>query len=351
MNRRDFIKTTVTGAALAATPAASAADPVNARSVKRVPIGFLGAVHSHGLEKLKVVLASADWEFVGVHEDESKTRQACEKLGAKLIARDELLQRAQVVAVESAVADHARHALLALNAGRHVHVEKPPADNFGEMREMIALAREKKLLFQTGYMWRQNPAFHRLFDAVREGWLGEVFMVRAFMSNLLAPSRRSEWGQFKGGAMFEQGAHLIDPIVRLLGRPRRVTPFLRRDGAFNDSFKDNNVVVLEFDKCVAVLMNSSLHPAKQPPRSLEVLGSNGTASIRPIEPPALELELVKAAGPYKAGPQAVQLPAYERYVDDFAELARAVRGEGALSVTLEEELLVQETVLRASGME
>jgi hypothetical protein len=46
----------------------------------------------------------------------------------------------------------------------------------------------------------------------------------------------------------------------------------------------------------------------------------------------------------------VPLPKYRRYVDDFVELAAAVRGETKLPVTFEEELLVEEALLRASGM-
>jgi hypothetical protein len=48
--------------------------------------------------------------------------------------------------------------------------------------------------------------------------------------------------------------------------------------------------------------------------------------------------------------QKIPLPAYERYQADFAELAGAFRGERPLSVSLDDELLVAETVLRVSDM-
>ena len=64
----------------------------------------------------------------------------------------------------------------------------------------------------------------------------------------------------------------------------------------------------------------------------------------------MTLDLVKAAGPYPKGAQKVPLPAYQRYLGDFAELAAAVRGERPLRVSIDEELLVAETVLRASDM-
>ena len=61
-------------------------------------------------------------------------------------------------------------------------------------------------------------------------------------------------------------------------------------------------------------------------------------------------QFLSTAGPYAKGAQNVPLPAYQRYVDDFRELAAAVRGERPLTASLDEELLVAETILRASEM-
>ncbi len=349
MQRREFLHTGLGCAALAVASNSLIAAETSAGK-PRIPIGFLGATYSHGPEKIKLAMSSPDWEFVGVCETSDAGRQTCEKLGAKIISQDELLARAQVVAVESEVRDHAAHGLLALKAGKHVHLEKPPALRLADMQAVVALAREKKLLLQTGFMWRYNPGCNAIFDAVRQGWLGDVFMVRGFISNHLAAARRSDWAEFKGGSMFELGSHLVDLTVRLLGKPKGVSPFLRRHGQFQDSLQDNNVAVLEFDRATAVLINTALQPGATPQRSFEVLGSNGTATLQPIEPPGLALDLVKPAGPYKQGVQKVSLPAYKRYEGDFAELAAAVRGERALSVSLDAELLVAETVLQVGDM-
>ena len=349
MNRREFLQTSLGGAALAAAPIYLHAADAGAGK-QRLPIGFLGATYSHGPEKIKHAMTSPDWEFVGVCETSDAGRRTCEKLGAKLISQNELFQRARVVAVESDVRDHASHALLALKAGKHVHLEKPPATQLADMREVVALAREKKLLLQTGFMWRYNPGFEALLEAARKGWLGDVFLVRGFIGNNLAPARRPEWGQYGGGSMFELGSHLVDPIVRLLGKPKTVTPFLRHHGKFEDSLKDNNVAVLEYERATAVLINTTLQAGGAPQRSFEVLGTNGAATLQPLEPPALTIDLAKPAGPYKKGAQQIPLPAYERYQADFAELAGAVRGERPLSVSLDDELLVAETVLRVSDM-
>jgi predicted dehydrogenase len=347
MNRRHFLRTTAGGAALSpaldATLAAAAPKP-------RLRIGFLGCTYSHGPDKIRLALGSPDWELVGVCDATEAGRQTAGQLGAKVISQAELLDRADVVAVESDVRDHAAHGLLALQAGRHVHLEKPPAHRIEDLRAVVAAARAQNKLLQVGFMWRYHPGFQAIREAVRQGWLGDVYQVRGFVASNVPAARRREWAEFKGGAMFELGCHLVDATVRLLGRPVSVTPVLRRHGRFDDTLADNNVVVLEYERATAVLTNTALQAGGTPQRSFQVLGTNGTATLMPLEPPTLRLDLVKPAGPYTQGPQEVALPAYSRYVGDFAELAAAVRGESPLAASLDEELLVGETVLQASGM-
>src|SRR5438552_7270889 len=216
-NRREFLASSaISTLTLTATGASLLAADQATPSKQQITAGFLGAVHSHAMEKLKVLLNSKDYRLTGVAEESAQARHSCEVLGLNLISRAEVIARSELVFVESAVRDHARDALFALKAGKHVHVEKPPADTLKEVQEMVALAREKKLILQTGYMWRYHPGFTLIFEAARKGWLGEIFLVRSFISNFLAAQRRPEWGEFKGGSMFELGSHLIDATVRLL---------------------------------------------------------------------------------------------------------------------------------------
>lgn len=328
--------------------AAAAPFVLQAQQSRRLKVGFLGAAHSHALEKFRVAKASSDWDVVGIAEESDKVADAFVKLGARRLSRAEVLRHAEVIVVESAVRDHARDAKEALSAGKHVHVEKPPAATMDEMRDIVRLAREKKRLLQVGYMWRYNPGFNAALEAARKGWLGEIFLVRATMNTLVANDRRAEWAEFKGGAMFEQGCHLIDPIVRLLGKPTNVTPHLQRRGG--DNLADNCIAVFEFPKAQAIVTNSVLHPNAGPHRFLEILGTNGVARVNPIEPPSLHIGLAKPAGPYTAGSQTVETGEYRRYVGELAALAIAIREGRELPVSLEEELAIQEAVLRASAM-
>lgn len=349
MNREEFLKISLSLGTLSTVP--NLFINANASTGKqRIPMGFLGANYSHAPDKIKIALSSPDWEFVGVCETSESGRRTCEKLGAKIITQDELFRHSRVVAVESEMRYHAQHALLALNAGKHVHLEKPPGLRLNEMQGLVALAREKKLFLQVGYMWRYNPGFNVISEAVRQGWLGDVFLIKCFMSNSLPPALRPALAEYPGGSMFELGSHLVDAIVRMLGKPKNVTSFLRRHGNFDDKLKDNNVTVLEYDHANAVIINTALQSGDTPQRSFEVLGTNGTAILQPIEDPMLTLDLAKPAGPYRKGKQNVLLPDYRRYEADFIELAAAIRGERELTVSLDEELMIHETLMRVIGV-
>ena len=351
MNRRRFLTATAVSAASAPCAAGVAAE-TSAPGVARRPlrVGFLGCSHSHAAAKIRLVLASPEWEMVGVAESEEAERSVARELGAPLVTQAELLDRAEVVAVESAVRNHASHARLALEAGKHVHLEKPAAHRLDALREVVAEARARQRLLQVGYMWRYHPGIRFIREAVARGWLGDVYQVRGFIASRVEPDRRKEWAEFSGGVLFELGSHLIDATVRLLGRPKAVTPFLRHHGAFNDSLTDNSLVVFEYEKATAVLTATALQAGGTPQRSFQVLGSNGTATLMPLEPGTLRLDLLESAGPYPKGPQDVPLAEYRRYIDDFAELAAAARGEAKLSAGLDDELMVGETVLQACGM-
>lgn len=343
--RRDFLRGVGGTVALGMLPQAAQGE-----RKKPIPVGFFGATYSHAPGKLERTMSSPDWLLIGAADDTVGGQRTCKTLGVPVKSREELLSMVDVIVIGSPVRDHAPDAIEALKAGKHVHLEKPPAMNMQEMEEVIELARKKDRLVQSGYMWRYNPGFEAILEAAREGWLGDIYMVRGFIGKHLNAERRREWAEFEGGSMFELGSHLIDAVVRLMGRPNRVTPFLAHHGDFDDTLMDNNIAVFEYDNALATVTNTSLQDARTPQRSFEVLGTNGTATLLPIEQPELKLDLVKAAGPYKKGAQEIPMPNYNRYQADFMELAAAVRGETNLRVSLDEELLSAEILFKASGM-
>ena len=318
----------------------------------RIGIGFLGLSHSHAAGKLEVVRASPDYHIVGICETDPKLQQAIRQQGIPLLSRQDLLKHPEIqaIAVESPVRDHAADGMAVLESGKHLHLEKAPSDKMAPFQKIVDTARSRQLLLQVGYMWRYNPGVQKALEAARQGWLGSIYMVRANISNQLAVKRRPDWAEFPGGVMFELGGHVIDPLVRLMGKPNRVVPVLRKDGPYDDTLKDNTLAVLEWDKAGGVITSSTLQVNSGKYRAIELYGSKGSAIVNPIEPPKLTIDLESASGPYTKGSQKVEFPPYKRFVDDFVELAAAVRGEAKLRTSFEEDLAVEETLLKCSGM-
>jgi len=339
-----------------------AAAAAAAQTGRPIRIAFLGGGHGHARAKVRLAKESPDWELVGIYEPDHTVMTGYERMDVPALSRSQILEdhSISVIGVEGWVWDLADYAKAALEAGKHIHLDKPPAASMAEMREILGLAARKKLLVQAGYMWRYNPAVNLAVEAARSGWLGEVFQVRGFINTTISPAERKKLARYRGGQMFELGGHLLDPIVRVMGRPERVTPFLRHDHReLNDGLADNTMAVLEWDRAIGTVTSASMHfrdherggnfGAMQY-RALEFIGTRGAAIVQPIEQdPTVRMDLTSAGGPYGAGSQTKSF-SYRRYVDDFAELAAAVRGEGKLRITPEEDLLVEETLLRASGM-
>jgi predicted dehydrogenase len=320
----------------------------SAESGRRLRAGFLGISHSHAFEKYRLVAKHPDFELVGVCETASAPRDRFKSLNPTYLEEPALLSQVDVVFVESAVRDHARDALAALNAGKHVHVEKPPAANLQDFQAMLTVARQRNLTLQVGYMWRFSPGVEHLKSLVRAGALGPIYLARGVMNANPASEGRKEWAEFAGGAMFEQGSHLIDTIVRLMGVPARVTSFLKnfRDG---DNLKDNNLAVFEYSKGLALIQNSALQPDFSVHRTFELFGTNGTATLRPVEPPTLDLNLHRPVGDFQAGRQSLTWP-FTRYQGEIAALADTILRKKEPLVSPEEDLAIHQTVLQASGM-
>ena len=167
---------------------------------------------------------------------------------------------------------------------------------------------------------------------------------------MLFRSERAIESKYRGGGLFELSGHVIDRTVELLGRPKKVQSWLRHDTSIRDDLADNNLAVLEYDKTLAIIAQSARMAGAGDHRSFEIIGSDGTVMVWPEStPPKMRVHMRKAQGPYKAGWQDIALPPQPRFVGDFKELARAIKSGQPLKHSYDHELLLHETLLRASG--
>ena len=259
----------------------------------------------------------------------------------------------EFVAIEGADAARNLHfAQLAIDAGKFVHLDKPPGADFAGLRKLLDDAGRKKLVVQMGYQWRYHPAMQAAMEAARQGWLGRVYRFRASIDKLIGAEERAHLARYRGGMMFSEGCHLIDRATALLGQPSKVSGYIKQNSQRGDSLADNNLVVLEYRDAIAEISLAGFDAHGNQHRYVEVLGTNGSAKAQPFVPARLVVDLDKAAGPYRAGEQTLAPPNPPglAYTPDFAEMAAVMRNAAKPSYTAKHDLMTHETLLKACDM-
>jgi len=295
--------------------------------------------------------------LVGVCEPDEgiRERRAREKRfeGVRWVSQEELLGDEEVVmvAVECDTPRLLELGRAAVDAGKHIHLDKPPGTSIEGFRAVLDEAERRALIVQMGYMFRYNTGFDFIRRALGEGWLGDVYYVHASMSTKIGAADRKRMAWMPGGVMLELGCHLIDMIVLLLGAPQKVTPFLRHDGDSGDDFVDNALAVLEYDGGMAVVETAAMEADAGRHRRFKISGSRGTVIMEPLEPPGLQLGLMQPQGEFKKGWQTVEVEHAPRYIRDFEELARCLRSEIEFPYPKRHDFDVQRAVLQACGVQ
>lgn len=300
-------------------------------------------------------------DFSGVFEPSAENRDTRGKAEAYegvhwFSSKEEMLEDESIaaIAVEGKVSQNLGFAREALEHGKHVWLDKPAGDDLNAFREVLDLAREKKLYVHLAYMFRYNEGFRFIIDWARSGKLGDLFSVRARISSGHSNEERWElWdskGEREGGIMFILACHLTDIIVALLGRPQRVTPFLQVENTTFPWYRDNNAVVFEYPKALAILESTALEVSSAASRRLEVYGSRGSAILEPLEPPSLRLCLDEDRDGFVKGWQQVPVEVRPRFPESIQAFVATINGEQTPDRTFEHEFTVQETVMRAVGL-
>lgn len=123
-------------------------------------IGVLGAGHL-GKIHIKCIKDISEYELLGFYDPIPENAAAvAEEHGIKNFATiDALLAEVDLVDIVTPTLSHYDCAAQALNAGKHVFIEKPVTNTTEEAEKLIALSTEKGLKIQVGHVERFNPAF------------------------------------------------------------------------------------------------------------------------------------------------------------------------------------------------
>ncbi len=317
-----------------------------------------GTKHAHAPGVLQVMLENRDVEVVGVYEPDILRREELKKSNAPpwssvrwIDDKSEILEDSSIAAVssEGLNAESLPQTEEIIDAGKHVFYDKPAGDDWPHFERVIAKARERGLLVQLGYMFRYHDGFSRISEWARSGFLGHVFAVRAHMSTSLAVDAHERVKVHKGGVFYDLAGHVLDQVVWILGRPERVTSFMRRDVSPVEGFTDNGLAVFEYGGAMAIIDIAGMEPMPTA-RRFEVYGDRGSAIMEPFEPAdTLRLCLAEPRGGFPAGVSTIRLEDRRRYVASLKAFVEDVRGEKEPDRSLDHELLVQETLLRATG--
>lgn len=324
-----------------------------------IKIGQIGIGHNHGESKMKAVRKFPElFEVVGYAEtNEQWVEKRGNNKGYEGLPRlsvEEVIRQSDAVLIESDVWDLTKYAKMCVDAGKHIHMDKPASGTLEEYKYVLETAKKKDLVVQLGYMYRYNPAVLKCLEHIKNGDLGEIYSINAEMSTFHGPEYKQWLTNFGGGIMYILGSHLVDLIVYIMGEPKKITSFLGHTGLDGIDFADNNLAVLEYDKALARIFVSSVEVNGFGRRQFMVSGSKGTVNICPLERPITmtysDLKIAdKTYEDRKITTYFEDNTASGRYDDMMQDFYAYIQGEKENPFTYEHDYLVQKVLSEIIG--
>ena len=174
---------------------------------KKVKIGIAGVGRMGTYHANVLAILNNEVDFVGVYDtDGTRSRFIAENYETTAYENlDQLLERSEGVIVAVPTHLHFDVAKKALLAAKHTLVEKPVCRTVEEAEELVRIAREKKLVFQTGHVERFKGAVTELRKIVEKPYL--------FEARRLNPWVDREWDT---GVVLDLMIHDIDIVLGLM---------------------------------------------------------------------------------------------------------------------------------------
>ncbi len=152
----------------------------------------------------------------------SRMRLLSEEFGSKSYERVEDLvndEDVELVDIASRSCDHYAQAMLALEAGKDVLIEKPMTMHLHEAKLLVEEAAHKGKNIYVRQNRRYDLDFLHVSEIIDSGILGEVFSIKLSRHSY---QRRNDWQtikEFGGGQLLNWGPHIIDHALHLLQSP------------------------------------------------------------------------------------------------------------------------------------
>lgn len=144
-------------------------------------VGVLGAGHL-GKIHLRLLNQSEKYELVGFYDafEENATKVVSEFGYTKFNSIEALIAAVDVVDIVTPTLQHFECAKLAIEAGKHIFIEKPIATTVAEAEQIMALANQHNVKGQIGHVERFNPAFNAVKDKINKPMFIETHRLAEF---------------------------------------------------------------------------------------------------------------------------------------------------------------------------
>lgn len=338
--------------------------------MKRLKVVQIGAAHAHAdgaiqtmreLDQYYEILGVCEWDEAVINVK----KQSPAYKGIKWLTKEELwqIEDLDAVVIETDELVLTKEALEAAKKKVHIYMDKPGGENHREYKELIETARKHQLVFQTGYMYRYNPAIKDMLHKVRSGELGEIISVEAQMSVRSDEEERQNLSRYQGGMMFFLGCHLVDIIYAVLGEPQEIIPYHSATGMGGIDALDYGFAVFKYPNGVSFVKTNATELNGFIRRQIVVTGTKGSLEIKPVEYynekglcTQTKLTLLDQNGcdPRKwwEGGECREYVVGARYREMFLQFARAVNGEAdpETRYDYDYELKLHELIMRACNI-
>jgi predicted dehydrogenase len=242
---------------------------------------------------------------------------------------------------------HSTHADLAVQtaeAGKHVFVEKPLTLTVADTKAVAEAASVADVVVQVGHNRRRQPANRRIKAMIDAGELGTVLQLDGMHTASGGhkpdlPAWRKDPAECPSGGMTALGVHTVDTFHYFMGPAKKVTSFSARIHGFND-LDEATTVLVEYESGPLASINTTYFAP--PIVSLSVFGSDAAAWN---EEDGKRLFTQARSDPTR---NEQEVETIDTLVDEIAEFARCIRGEGEPETGVAEAIEVA-AVLEAVG--
>lgn len=232
-------------------------------------VTFVGFRHGH-INMLYGHAGNDDTlKIVGACEEDAEARKAASESGKEVTHSDfdEMLGEVDcdVVAIGAAFGDRGHYAIQAMEAGKHVIVDKPLCTRLSELDEIERLAQEKDLRVGCMLTMRDSAKMIGVRGILQAGDIGEVHAIAFGGQHPLSLSSRPDWywepGRH-GGSLNDIGVHAMDAIPWMTGMTFASVTAARSWNAFapeHPAFEDAAQMMLTMSNGAGVLGDVSYH--------------------------------------------------------------------------------------------